>query len=325
MSKHLQFRQHWGLSGPHRQTVIGALLPSRYKPAHTRRHIVTLEDDEQLYLFENGPSNSGTVPIVLVHGLGGTYQSGYLVRISAKLAQRGMQIFRVNLRGCAEGVQLAQKTAHAGCIHDLANALEWIQQHSNGLAPAIAGFSLGGNILLKLLTQLQQFPGLQISRAVAVAPPVDLDASCQAITKQHRGFYDRSFLRSLRKDLKARAKVYPDCPYARLNPFPRTLREFDDRFTAPLNGFQGARDYYQKSSSKDQLDQITTVTSILIADDDPVVPAGIFEDVELSASTTLLRTRHGGHLGYLSNRLPEGDRRWMDWKVIELLLGDGQQ
>ena len=98
------------------------------------------------------------------------------------------------------------------------------------------------------------------------------------------------------------------------------VRDFDDRFTAPVNGFAGASDYYQQSSSKDQLGQITTPTTILIAEDDPVVPVHIFADVKLSATTTLLRTRHGGHLGYLSARLAQGDHRWMDWKVIELLL-----
>lgn len=320
MNVQLDFKQHWGLSGPHRQTILGALLPSRFKPVHTKRHAVTLDDGEQLYVFENGPSTSRAAPIVLVHGLGGSYQSGYLKRITAKLAKSGHQVFRVNLRGCGEGVRLARKTAHAGCIQDLADTLSWIQHHTNNAALAIAAFSLGGNILLKLLTQIRQFPGIGISRAVAVAPPVDLETSCQKITERHRGFYDRSFLRSLRKDLKIRAAMYPDCPHAQLEPFPRTLRDFDDRFTAPLNGFDGASHYYHQSSSKDQLGQITTPTTILIAEDDPVVPVQIFADVKLSTTTNLLRTRHGGHLGYLSRRLAQGDRRWMDWKVMELLL-----
>ena len=320
MSKRLEFKQHWGLSGPHRQTLFGALLPSHIRPVKTRRHTVTLDDGEQLYLFENGPARSPAAPIVLVHGLGGSYQSAYLTRISAKLAQRGHQVFRVNLRGSGEGVHLARKTAHAGCIQDLVNVLGWIQRHSNERAPAIAAFSLGGNILLKLLALLRQFPETRISRAVAVAPPVDLETSCQQITERYRGFYDWSFLRTLRQGLKIRSTLYPDCPHAQLKPFPHTLRDFDDRFTAPVNGFAGASDYYQQSSSKDQLGQITTPTTILIAEDDPVVPVHIFSDVKLSATTTLLRTRHGGHLGYLSARLAQGDHRWMDWKVIELLL-----
>ncbi len=319
MSTRQEFTPHWGLSGPHRQTILATLLPGHFRPTKTKRHTVTLADGEQLYLFENGPV-SKAAPIVLVHGLGGSYRSGYMQRISAKLARQGQQVFRVNLRGTAEGIQLARKTAHAGCTEDLADVLRWIQEHASDAPPAVAAFSLGGNILLKLLAQLDQHPRIDISRAVTVAPPVDLETSCQKITSRHLGFYDRSFLRSLRKHLTLRARVYPDCPYAQLRPFPTTLRDFDDQFTAPVNGFDGARDYYQQSSSKDDLSNLTTPNTILIAEDDPVVPAEIFSDANLSATTTLLRTTRGGHLGYLSGRLAGGDHRWMDWKVIELLL-----
>jgi len=319
MNTRLEFMPHWGLNCPHRQTILATLLPSHFTPRKTKRHTVRLADGEQLYLFENGPA-SKAAPVVLVHGLGGSYQSGYMRRISAKLARQGRQVFRVNLRGVAEGVRLAQKTAHAGCIEDLADALRWIHRHANSAPAAVAGFSLGGNIVLKLLSRLTDFPGILISRAVTVAPPVDLETSSQKITSQHKGFYDRVFLRNLHKHLNQRSRYYPDCPYTPLWPSPKTLRDLDHRFTAPVNGFSGVDDYYGQSSSKDELYRITTPTTILIAEDDPVVPAEIFSDAELSASTTLLRTTHGGHLGYLSGRRHQGDHRWMDWKVIELLL-----
>jgi len=319
MKNNLDFQPQWGLRGPNRQTIFAALWPSCIHPPTPRRHIVTLHDGEQALVFENGPADPTLPAVALVHGLGGTYASPYMQRISTKLARLGIRVFRVNLRGCGTGVPLARKTAHAGCSRDLADILSWIQQQTKQPQIAVAAFSLGGNILLKMLTEIQQFPSLNISRAVAVAPPIDLAVSCREISIRHRGFYDRSFLRGLRKDLKKRALYYPDCPWNTLKPFPRTLREFDDRFTAPLNGFKGADDYYQKCSSKECLHQIRTPTTILIAKDDPVVPADCFNDVSLSNTTTLMHTTHGGHLGYLSRRLPDGSYRWMDAKVIEWL------
>ncbi|HIN53056.1 MAG TPA: alpha/beta fold hydrolase [Alphaproteobacteria bacterium] len=319
MDNVLNFKPHWGLGGANRQTIMGTLLPSRHKPSTPQQHTVTLADGEQLLLYENGPRDCERPNIVLVHGLGGCYTSGYMQRISAKLSHGGRRVFRVNLRGCGEGMSLARKTAHAGCSQDLAHAIAWIQQYTGQRDIAIAGFSLGANIMLRMLAQHQQYPDLSIIRAVAFAPPIDLAYGCQQLSIRNRGLYDRYFLKGLRRNLKRRRSMYPECPYSTLNPFPKTLEEFDDRFTAPLNGFAGAADYYQQSSSKYQLHKIQATTTIIYADDDPVVPSEVFTDVELSKSTKIYSTTHGGHLGYVSQRLSTGDRRWMDSTVIDLL------
>ena len=319
MNNVLDFKPHWGLRGANRQTIMGMLLRSRPKPSSPQQHTVTLDDGEQLFLYENGPHDCEQPNIVLVHGLGGCYTSGYMQRISGKLSQGGRRVFRVNLRGCDEGMSLARKTAHAGCSQDLANAVTWIQQYTGQHDIAIAGFSLGANILLRMLAQHQQYPDLSIIRAVAFAPPIDLAYGCQQLSIRHRGFYNRYFLKGLRRNLKRRRLMYPDCPYSTLNPFPKTLEEFDDRFTAPLNGFVGAVDYYQQTSSKYQLHEIQATTTIIYANDDPIVPSEVFADVELSKSTDMYCTTHGGHLGYLSQRQSSGNCRWMDSTVIELL------
>lgn len=317
----LQFHPHWAAQGPHRQTVFGTLLPSRFRPTRTRHHVVQLKDGEHLLVFENGLSQQDRPPCVLVHGLGGSYRSGYMQRIAAKLAAQGQHVFRINLRGSEEGVRCAYRTAHAGCSADLADTLRWVQNFSGHSAAAVAGFSLGGNIVLKLLSELDDHSDLTVSHAIAVAPPIDLDFSCRKIRDRHHGFYDRSFLKSLRRGMRQRKRIYPNCPFVDLNPFPRSLREFDERFTARLNGFKGADDYYQQSSSKWRLNNIRVPTRILYAEDDPVVPAEIFKDACFSTSTSVFQTRYGGHLGYLAATRSLGDHRWLDATIVQWLNG----
>ena len=124
----------------------------------------------------------------------------------------------------------------------------------------------------------------------------------------------------MKKNISERGKFHPDCPWTELVPFPKTLFEFDDRFTAPLNGFVDAEDYYHQSGSKGCLDQITVPTTILVSNDDPVVPAEIFDDACFSSSTTLIRIQSGGHMGYLGRC----GKRWMDDQIIQWLATDDQ-
>ena len=149
----------------------------------------------------------------------------------------------------------------------------------------------------------------------SICPPIDLAYSSLKITEKHLGFYDYQFIRTLKKGITERRHFHPDCPSTELSPFPKTLFDFDNRFTAPLNGFIDAADYYQQSSSKRGLNQITVPTTVLIANDDPVVPAEIFDDACFSDSTTLIRTEYGGHMGYLARK----GKRWMDDQIIHWL------
>ena len=210
--------------GANRQTIMGMLLRSRPKPSSPQQHTVTLDDGEQLFLYENGPHDCEQPNIVLVHGLGGCYTSGYMQRISGKLSQGGRRVFRVNLRGCDEGMSLARKTAHAGCSQDLANAVTWIQQYTRQHDIAIAGFSLGANILLRMLAQHQQYPDLSIIRAVAFAPPIDLAYGCQQLSIRHRGFYNRYISKGIASKSQASAVDVPRLPLQHFKSIPQNTR-----------------------------------------------------------------------------------------------------
>ncbi|MBK95507.1 MAG: hypothetical protein CMJ79_07300 [Planctomycetaceae bacterium] len=319
MSGHyLEFTPRRFLSCRHRQTILAALFGGTKPLADTQQHPVDLPDGEQLYVYDDSlPSSEGSPdpPILLVHGLGGTHGSAYMTRLATRIRNRSQKVFRMDMRGCGQGISIAKRTAHAGASDDLAQTALWIQNYTGRQSIKIVAFSLSGNILLKLLSELSQYPELQIEEGIAICPPIDLATSSQQITDRYWGFYDYQFIRSLKKGIAERHKHHPDCSWSTMNPFPKTLFDFDNQFIAPLNGFLDAPDYYQQSSSKDRLHRITTPTKILIADDDPVVPSEIFDDAELSDSIDLMRTRFGGHMGYLGR----GGRRWMDDKIIEWL------
>ncbi len=305
------------LSCRHRQTIFGAVPGKSNHLAGRTQHQVELFDGDQLYVYDDSSASatsSEEPTVLLVHGLGGSHRSGYMTRIASRLRHQGRRVFRMDLRGCGNGISIAKRTAHAGASEDLAQAAHWIQQHTHS-AIQIVAFSLSGNILLKMLSEPELTNPLQIAKAIAISPPIDLAYSSLQITRRYLGFYNYQFMRSLKKDIARRKVHHPECPWTDLTPFPKTLLDFDNRFTAPLNGFTDAEQYYERSSSKNLLDQITTPTTILVADDDPVVPSEIFDDVDLSNSTTLIRTRHGGHMGYLGRR----GQRWMDDQILAWL------
>mgnify|MGYP002851881326 CR=1 FL=1 len=306
------------ISCRHRQTVLAGLFGGTIDLPDSKQHRVTLPDGDQLYIYDDSvprPTSSSKSPVLLIHGLAGSHKSSYMTRISDRLRQQSRRVFRMDMRGCGNGIAIAKKTAHAGASDDLAQTAMWIQQYTQQPSIQMVGFSLSGNILLKLLAELSQYPELSITSAIAICPPIDLAYSSLKITEKHLGFYDYQFIRTLKKGITERRHFHPDCPSTELSPFPKTLFDFDNRFTAPLNGFIDAADYYQQSSSKRCLNQITVPTTVLIANDDPVVPAEIFDDACFSDSTTLIRTEYGGHMGYLARK----GKRWMDDQIIHWL------
>lgn len=310
------FRPHAMVRGGHLQTLMGVYLPGLDAPYRATSHRVTLPDGDVLVIHEDRPEGwtpqQGTG--VLVHGLCGSHLSPYLVRISTKLNQIGIRSIRIDLRGCGAGVGLARNPYHAGRSEDLSAVIESLLAAEPEGAIAVAGFSLGANITLKYLGEQGEAVPEQVVGAVAVNPPIDLSSCIRYLRGPLQVRYDRYFVKLLMQQVKGSpGGLTEELKRQR----PRSLYEFDDRYTAPVAGFGRAENYYRVCSSKPLLASIARPSLILMSEDDPLIPASVFADAQLSAEVKLHVAPSGGHLGYLSRGGEDADLRWMDWRVVD--------
>lgn len=317
-----EFRPHRLLRSGHLQTLAAVYFPGRLSEYRAAQHRVPLDDGDQLVLHDDRPEDwsPGDAAALLLHGLGGSHESVYLRRIAERLRERGVRAFRMDLRGCGAGIELARLPYHSGRSADAAAALRFIAEVCPGSAVSLVGFSLGGNIVLKLAGELGANPPDNLGRVMAVSPPADLSACSAWIGRwQNRG-YDRYFAELLRKQLLERQARAPHAVHVDFARRPKQLREIDDWFTGPVCGFGNAENYYRLSSSAPLLPEIRVPTLILAAADDPLVPRHIFDSLHLSSSTILRIARHGGHLGFIGARGADPDRRWLDWRVVDWVM-----
>lgn len=310
------------LGNPHVQTLLGAWLrgPRFAGPSQVRR--VRLPDGDRLVLHDSVPAGwrRGGAVAVLVHGLTGSHRSGYMQRMASKLTREGMRVVRVDLRSCGTGEGLARRPYHAGCSEDLRAATDEVRRWSPDSPLALIGFSLGGNIVLKLAGEAttQALPGL--ARVAAVAPPVDVEACAALLALRRNRIYDLHFARELMAAARRMRWHFPDLPDVR---FPRrmSLRIFDELFTAPRCGFANALDYYRRSSSLPLLPQIGVPTLIIAARDDPFVATGPLEKLVAPPHVRVRVVARGGHLGFLG-RDGTGGLRWAERQVAHWVLAE---
>lgn len=316
------FRSHPLLRSGHLQTLAGVYFPGPLADYRATQHQVSLDDGDRLILHDDAPENwaTGAPAALLIHGLGGCHQSVYMRRAAEKLGARGVRVFRMDLRGCGAGLELARLPYHSGRSADATTALRHIATICPGSRVALVGYSLGANIVLKLAGEAATSPPENLASVMAVSPPANLSACSAWIGRwQNRG-YDRYFAELLRKQLLERQARAPHAVSVEFARRPKKLWEIDDWFTAPVCGFGTAENYYRQASSAPLLPDIKIPTLILAAADDPLVPAHMLRELRLSPSTTLRIAPRGGHLGFIGARSTDPDRRWLDWRVVDWVV-----
>jgi len=298
-----------GLDNPHVQTVLGQVLngvrfcrPSRERP-------VLLPDGDHLVLHDSVPPRwrPGGRVALLVHGLGGTANSAHVGRVGRQLHDAGLRVVRLNLRGAGTGAGLARRRYHGGCSQDVRAAAEEIQRWAPGSPLLLIGFSLGGNIALKLAGEAVGHPVPALERVAVVAPPIDM-AYCAAVIAEPRNrLYEVYFLTVLLQQQRDWRRLLPDLPPL-VVPQPLTMRRYDELYVAPPWGFANVDDYHRHASSGPLIPCIQVPTLILTARDDPFISAAPFEELKVPDHVEVRIERYGGHLGFVG-----GAARGLTW------------
>ena len=325
------FKPLCGMKSPHLQTMITALISQKTPDYKAVLHKVALPDGDALALHEDCPQGwvAGGKVAILSHGLADDHCSPFLTRLVDKLSLRGVRVFRWDMRGCGAGLKWARQPYHAGCSKDLAaivNAvIELCCPAKDGLAPdiTIMGVSLSANVLLKYLGELPLQVPAMVRRAVAINPPINLKAGVTSIGARCNYIYNRYFTRTLLRRLKQWRLVRPDIYHPFVGVTPQTVEAFDNWFTAPAIGFRDADEYYRQSSAAQFIPAIDVPTTIITSRDDPFVPFEMFssQGVCYPENVRLVAPHHGGHVGYIAHKGVDPDRRWIDWRVVEIVTG----
>lgn len=261
--------------------------------------------------------------LLLLHGLEGTIHSHYVAGFFGEARRRGWSADLLIFRGCGSEPNRTPRFYHSGETGDTAFVLERLIREAPRTPIVLAGVSLGGNVLLKLLGEWSAAAPREIVAAAAISVPFDLERGARFISHGFSKIYDRHFLRTLRAKAREKLARFPDLFDRRRLDAARSIYEFDDAVTAPVHGFASAHDYYWQSSSVRWLHRIRVGTFLLSAVDDPFLPSTVLDKVRNIARENpqlqLEFTPHGGHVGFVAGGWPGRPFYYAEWRACEFL------
>jgi hypothetical protein len=316
------FRTAWWARGAHAQTLAGKFLRAIEGVALRRERWETPDGD--FVDLDFAPDPGGDSPLVLVlHGLEGSARRGYCVQAYRELAARGVAAVGLNFRSCSGEPNRRARGYHSGDTADAASVLERLAELHPGRPLGALGFSLGGNVLLKLMAERDDGGRGVLSGAVAISVPYDLAAAADHLERGPFGrMYTHYFLRSLLAKTRDKAHLLGELldldELARV----RTIRAFDDLLTAPVHGFPDAATYYQLSSSGPLLAGVRVPTLLLHSMDDPFLPPAAVPTRAMGDNPHLhpVLTPRGGHVGFVTGTAPR-PRFWGEEAAARFLAG----
>ena len=308
--------------GGHLQTLY-ASLARRVDFQYDRRERIDTPDGDFLDLdWADARSTARATPgrrvAILSHGLEGSADGQYVRGMARTLVRRGWDVCAWNLRGCSGELNRRAATYHSGKSDDLARVVDHVLTRDYATA-ALVGFSLGGNLTLKYLGERGDACPARLRAAATFSVPVDLKASSHQIARATNWHYTQYFLRSLRDKIEAKAERHPDAVSTAPLRHVRTLRDFDDAYTAPLNDFRDADDYYRSASSRPLLSDIRVPTLLVNAANDPFLADPCYP-VDRAADHRFLTLEvpdEGGHVGFVA--FNEGGEYWSERRAASFL------
>ncbi len=300
----------------HLETIYPALLRRVALQPYLRERIATPDND---FLDLDWIKQGAEKVVIISHGLEGNTTRAYIKGMAKTMLDEGFDVLAWNYRGCSEEINQQKRFYHSGATDDLEVVISHVLSQGYHSIYLI-GFSLGGNITLKYLGE-DRSKHPEIKKATALSVPMDLGASCDTISKPENFLYSRRFLKSLAEKVERKATVRKDIDPAPLSNI-KTLREFDDAYTAPLHGFKNAADYYHQCSSIHFVNRILIPTLIVNAENDPFLSKECYpiDLLKNHASVILEVPAHGGHVGFA--QFGQNGLYWSEQRTLQFLKYD---
>jgi len=266
--------------------------------------------------------------LVVLHGLEGSCESGYMRGTGEKAWIAGFNVVRLNQRNCGGTEKLSPTLYHSGLSCDIRAVVVELAERDGLPEIFAAGYSMGGNLVLKMAGEMGASPAAELRGVVAIAPALDLAACADALSKPRNFMYEHHFVTRLKRHMRHKASLFTDLyPLHAVPGFRRirTVREFDDVITARYCGFADASDYYARSSASRVVSEIRVPTLIIAAQDDPFVPFGPFQNPAILGNRwiMLMAPEHGGHCAFISQE--DGPERfWAEARIVEFCVGQSE-
>jgi predicted alpha/beta-fold hydrolase len=299
------------LHGGHVQTVASFLIQRHFHvPAPEERLIEVAPGVRLLCHCHWQADRTHALTLIIVHGLEGSSGSQYMLGLTEKALAAGMNVIRYNQRNCGGTDALAPVLYHSGLSSDVAAVAREVMARDGVLRLALVGFSMGGNLVLKLAGEWGSEGPPQFRAVAACCPAIDLAMSSDTLHKLSNRLYEKYFLRALRRRMIQKARLFPDhFDSSRLRGL-QSLREFDDQVTAYYCGFAGVDDYYDRASAAHGLEQIAVPTLVLHAANDPFIriTAETRRKIFSNPNISFLETSDGGHCAFVGQPFRSGAR-----------------
>jgi predicted alpha/beta-fold hydrolase len=268
------------------------------------------------------PDRTSAPTVLALHGLEGSSEAHYMRGIADKAYARGCNVVLLNQRNCGGTEALSAGLYHSGLTHDPVFVMRELAERDRLPSIGVVGYSLGGNLTLKLAGDFGGQTPPWLRAVCAVSPTMDLALCVDALERRSNLAYQFNFVRNLRGRMRRKAKAWPGrydlTALARV----WTVRAFDDAYTAPHHGFAGAADYYHRASAMRVADRIAIPALIVASDNDPFVPHEQFARPEVAGNPHIrvVITRDGGHCGFVCEPSPGFDGYWAEQAAVEFLV-----
>jgi len=332
-SQDTSFRPRRFLRNGHLQTILGNYLPrtNSLPPAEAQLVEVSPATEHQIssqvlcHCHWQPEDVRGARPTaIIVHGLEGSSNSQYIIGNSNKLWQAGCNIVRMNMRNCGGTEALTPTLYHSGLSGDVAAVMGFFVERYRLQSIALIGYSMGGNLVLKLAGELGETPPPQLHSVIGISPVIDLAPSSAALHLPQNRIYEKKFVRAMLSRFRRKTALFPRAYDPNRATGVRSLRDFDEHIIAFYGGFSGAEDYYYRVAAARVIEDITVSTLILNSLDDPFIRLApdTRKKILSNPNITFIETAQGGHCAFLAQPDPANhyDGYWAEHTLLRFIL-----